>query len=81
MEVAGLAGKSFYPLPEVLTQKEMPGKVALFFQIHISAIKASVDLLIGTNAPRLLEPWEVVNSCGCGPYAIRTVLGCFSMGL
>ncbi len=32
-------------------------------------------MLIGTNAPRLLEPWEIVNSCGDGPYAIRTVLG------
>jgi len=32
-------------------------------------------MLIGTNAPKLLEPWEIVNSRGGGPYAIRTVLG------
>ena len=36
---------------------------------------ANVDLLIGSNAPRMLEPWEVVNSHGEGPYAIRTALG------
>lgn len=45
------------------------------FAVQVSSIKANVDLLIGTNAPRLLEPWEVVNRCGYGPYAIRTVLG------
>ena len=87
MEVADLAGKSFYPLPEVLTQREMPvtpdnivtaadlERWPYLFKVHISSIKANVDLLIGTNAPRLLEPWEVVNSSGYGPYAIRTVLG------
>lgn len=32
-------------------------------------------MLIGTNAPKLLEPWEVINSQGNGPYAVRTVLG------
>ncbi|KAK0154798.1 hypothetical protein N1851_002884 [Merluccius polli] len=87
MEVADLAGKSFYPLPEVLTQREMPvtpdnivtaadlERWPYLSKVHIFSIKANVDLLIGTNAPRLLEPWEVVNSCGYGPYAIRTVLG------
>lgn len=38
-------------------------------------MKANVDLLIGTNAPRVLEPWEVINSHDNGPYAIKTVLG------
>ena len=87
MEVADLAGKGFYPLPEVLTQKEMPvtpdsivtaadlERWPNLSKVHIFSIKANVDLLIGTNAPRLLEPWEVVNSYGYGPYAIRTVLG------
>lgn len=43
--------------------------------MHIPNIKANVDLLIGTNASKMLEPWEIVNSCGIGPYAVRTVLG------
>ncbi len=74
--------------PEVLTQKKMPvttDNIATaadvkrwphLSKIHIPSIKANVDMLIGANAPRLLEPWEIVNSCGDGPYAIRTVLGC-----
>ncbi len=32
-------------------------------------------MLIGTNAPKLLEPWEIINSEGQGPYAIKTLLG------
>lgn len=34
-----------------------------------------MDLLIGTNASKLMEPWEVINSVGDGPYAIKTLLG------
>lgn len=47
---------------------------------HLKHIKiprndASVDLLIGTNASRSMEPWEVINSRGEGPYAVKTLLG------
>lgn len=38
-------------------------------------------MLIGTNAPKLLEPWEVINSQGNGHYAVRTVLGWVVNGL
>lgn len=31
--------------------------------------------MIGTNASKLLEPWEIVNSQGDGPFAIKTLLG------
>lgn len=43
--------------------------------INIQSIDSGVDLLIGTNASKLLEPWELVNSQGDGPYAVRTLLG------
>lgn len=43
--------------------------------IHIPEIPAEVELLIGTNASQLLEPWEVVNSQGGGPFAIKTHWG------
>lgn len=58
MEVSELKGKSFYPLPEVLTQKEMPvtpddiisasevENWPYLSKVHISTIKANVDLLI-----------------------------------
>lgn len=42
--------------------------------MNIPNIKANVNLLIGTNAPKILEPW-VINSSGNGPYAIKTVPG------
>ena len=42
-------------------------------KIKIPSIMANVDLL--SNAPKMLEPWEVVNSKGNGPYALRTALG------
>lgn len=45
--------------------------------VKIPHLKAGVDLLIGTNASKLMEPWEVINSREGenGNYAIRTLLG------
>lgn len=31
--------------------------------------------LLGTHAPKPMEAWEVLESCGNRPYAVRTVLG------
>ncbi|XP_020556881.2 uncharacterized protein LOC110014410 [Oryzias latipes] len=87
LEVSGVEDHNFYPLPEVLTQRKMPvstesmatsehlKKHPHLSKIHMPKINAEVDLLIGTNAPQLLEPWEVINSNGNGPYAVKTVLG------
>lgn len=87
VEVSGLDSNDFYLLPEIITQQKMPVttddmitsedlcKWPYLSKVHIPSIKANVDLLIGTNAPKLLEPWEVINSQGNGPYAVRTVLG------
>ncbi|XP_052407932.1 uncharacterized protein LOC127953079 [Carassius gibelio] len=88
LEISGFFGECFYPLPKVCTQKEMPVSTANIISerelrkwpyledVKIPHINADVDLLIGTNASKLMEPWEVINSCeGEGPYAIRTLLG------
>lgn len=87
LEVSDLDGSDFHLLPEVLTQSKMPvtvdnmmtpeelAKWPHLSKVKIQSIKANVDLLIGTNAPKILEPWEVLNSCGNGPYAVKTVLG------
>lgn len=92
LEVAGLESNDFHMLPDVLIQEKMPvsaddivtqedfDKWPHLEKVHIRSIEKNVDLLIGTNAPRLLEPWEVINSCRNGPYAIRTVLGWFING-
>ncbi|XP_035986832.1 uncharacterized protein LOC118560169 [Fundulus heteroclitus] len=87
LEVAGLDSDNFCSLPEMFTQRSMPvhqGNIPhskdLIRWPHLSDIKipeinADVDLLIGTNVPRVLEPWEVVRSVDGGSYAIRTILG------
>lgn len=43
--------------------------------VKIHDIEADVDLLIGTDAPKVMEPWEVINSQDEGPYAVRTRVG------
>lgn len=87
MEISSLTGRQFYELPRVYTQKKMPAgtsnivreedlaKWPYLDHLKIPRIQAEVELLIGTNASNLLEPWEVINSHGQGPYAIRTLLG------
>ena len=87
LEVAGLDSNHFYSLPEVLTQRKMPvtpnnvisqeelSQWPYLSDVQIPCIDANVDMLIGTNVPKVLEPWEVVNSQVNGPYAVRTVLG------
>lgn len=87
LQVSNVDGSDFHLLPEVLTQLKMPVTVDNMMtpeelanwphlsKVKIHPIKANVDLLIGTNAPKILEPWEVLKSCGNGPYAVKTVLG------
>lgn len=50
-------------------------------KVHTPSLHADIDLLISTNAPKLLEPWEVINSQGNGLYAVKTVLGWVVNGL
>ncbi len=87
LEVSAIDGNIFYQLPQTLTQKHMPvssdsmvskgdlSKWPYLAKVKVPRIMANVELLIGNNAPKMLEPWEVINSCGDGPYAIRTALG------
>lgn len=34
-----------------------------------------MELLIGVNVPKAMEPWRIINSQGNGLYAVRTLLG------
>ena len=43
--------------------------------IRIPKIDANVGLLIGSDAPEILQPKEVRESCHSGPYATRTIFG------
>ena len=87
IEVSALYSNNFLPLPDLFTQKEMPvttnnipkqkdlAQWEYLSQVKLPSIRSKVELLIGTNAPKCIEPWEVVNSQGGGPYAVRTLLG------
>ena len=79
IEVSALDSDNFSPLPDTFTQKKMPvttnniprqsdlAQWAYLSEVKIPSISAKVELLIGTNAPTLIEPWEVVNSQSGGP--------------
>lgn len=58
----------------IVTQEELQ-QWPYLTDVQIPCTDANVDVLTGTNAPKVLEPWEVVNSQGDGPYAVRTVPG------
>lgn len=76
LEISNLIGKQFYDLPEVYTQKRMPvstdniikeEELAKWpYRDGVDVPRIQADLLIGTNASKMLEPWEVVNSYGNG---------------
>lgn len=87
LEVAGLKSSDFVALPDAYTQQEMPvtkdnvirkedlSKWAYLQKVTLPVIDAKVELLIGSNAHKVMEPWEVINSEQGGPFATRTHLG------
>ena len=50
-------------MDNIVTEEDL-AKWSYLAKVKIPSIKANVDLLIGSNAPKMLEPWEVVNSQG-----------------
>lgn len=87
LEVSKLDDNQFVELPEIFTQETIPvsksniptqqdiEKWEYLKDIKIPELDTEVEVLIGTNAPKLMEPWEIINSQGDGPYAVRTLLG------
>lgn len=87
LEISNLVGKGYIELPEVYTQATIPAsKESLLTQedlerwpylsgVQLTAIDADIEMLIGMNVPKAMEPWHVINSRGKGPYAVKTKLG------
>lgn len=87
LEISGLESEDYIELPKVFTQKEIPVKQEniphqqdlekwpYLRQVNLPHLNAEVGLLIGANAHKAIEPWQIINSEGNGPYAIRTALG------
>ena len=43
--------------------------------IHLPELDCEIELLIGSDVPKALEPLQVIRSVGDGPYAVETMLG------
>lgn len=87
LEISGINSNDFFPLPSVYTQQKMPvnsenivsqeelSKWPYLDRVKVPYIQAGVDLLIGNNASSVMEPYEIINSHGNKPFAVRTLLG------
>ncbi|KAK0155426.1 hypothetical protein N1851_002228 [Merluccius polli] len=87
LEISGLYGDNFTQLPDVFTQREMPvtadnipskqdlARWPYLQKVNIPEIDGNIELLIGMNASKIMEPWEIINSQGEGPYAVKTLVG------
>ena len=82
-----MEGNTYLDLPKVYTQNKIPvskeniitkadlGRWPYLSGIHLKEIEAGIELLIGTDVPRAMEPWNIINSQKNGPYAVQTLLG------
>lgn len=85
LEVCGLEEENYIDLPQVFTQPSIPVKkdniplksdVDPWPYLHrLLHIEAEVGHLIGTDVYKAMEPRQIINSRGDGPYAVRTSLG------
>ena len=87
LEVLDLDEENLFELPVVFTRPNLPvttesaanqqdvEKWQYLSEVKIPNIDADVSLLIGSDAPEILEPKEVIPSQNGGPYATRTTLG------
>lgn len=87
LEVAGLDSDSYCEMPKIFAQHEMPvnrsniprrqdlERWPHLRHVYLPQIDADVEMLIGLNVPRALEPLEVIRSVDGGPYAVKTMLG------
>ena len=87
LKISGLVRDIFTQLPDGFTQKEMPvtadnipskqnlARWPYLQKVNIPEIDGNIELLIGMNASKIMEPWEIINSQGEGPYAVKTLVG------
>ncbi len=87
LEVGSIDGNVYIDLPKVYTQPKIPvskdnllthddlEKWPYLREIELDRINADIEILIGINVPKAMEPWQIVNSQGNGPYAVKTALG------
>lgn len=57
----------------MLTQQEL-SQWPYLSEVTLPNINADVELLIGINVPKAMEPWQIIHSQGQGPFALKTIL-------
>jgi hypothetical protein len=87
LEVSDIQGQNVIELPTVFSRAKLPvAKEDIPSQsdvdrwpylegVNLHQVDANVDILIGNDVPKALEPKEIRESENGGPYAIRTLLG------
>ena len=87
LEVSDLQGRNVLELSNVFSRAKLPvtvqdiavqSDVERWFylkDIYLPCIDAEIELLIGNDVPKALEPQDVQRSENGGPYAVRTLLG------
>ncbi|XP_078619097.1 uncharacterized protein LOC144886352 [Branchiostoma floridae x Branchiostoma japonicum] len=87
LEVMDLKGENTIPIATAYTQGKIPASKENIVstkdlkawphlkEVDVPKINADIGLLIGNNVPKAVEPWQVINSQGDGPYAVRSLLG------
>ena len=87
LEVSDLQGANTVELRDVFSRAKLPvaaddrpvqsdvDKWPYLKEINLPNVDAEVELLIGSDVPKALEPQEVKRSEDGGPYAVRTLLG------
>lgn len=87
LEICSIDSDEYLDLPTTYMEDEIPVKKEnistskdleqwpYLKEVKLNPINADIGLLIGSNVPVALEPWQVINSKKSGPYAIKTTLG------
>ena len=87
VKVSDFDGNNIISLPPLYAVKNLPvTKYDTFSKdevsqwshlrdVRIPECDEEIELLIGTNAPEALQPWEIINSENSEPFAYKTKLG------
>ena len=87
LDVLDIDEENLVELPVVFTRPSLPVTIEsaatqqdvrrwrYLSEVRIPNLDANVGLLIGSNAPEILEPKQVIPSQNGGPYGTRTILG------
>ena len=88
LEVLDLDEEHVIKIPEVFTQDKIPASAEEIIteedledwpyleDVNLPELEERhIDILIGNNIQKAMEPFEVINSQGDGPYAVKSLLG------